>query len=145
DERGLRLPDRDPGVLCGAAAAQACAFARRGGGAVAGMSRPRYCRPRRMIPAPGIATCIVAALLLQVPAMSAPAPKRDLGPLPAPKPALVPFETTPFPYRGIVPEKNKPFLDVADGARLGHNSARGGTYWEDQTYNDQRVLLHIPK
>ena len=23
--------------------------------------------------------------------------------------------------------------------------SRGGTYWEDQTYSDQRVLLHIPK
>jgi hypothetical protein len=98
------------------------------------------------IPAVWIVTVILATgQLLQGPAMSAPAPKRDLGPLPASKTALVPFETTPFPYRGIVPEKNKPFLDVADGARLGHNSARGGTYWEDQTYSDQRVLLHIPK
>ena len=24
-------------------------------------------------------------------------------------------------------------------------TVRGGTYWEDQTYSDQRVLLHIPK
>ena len=32
----------------------------------------------------------------------------------------------------------------AEGDRRGH-SARGGTYWEDQTYSDQRVLLHIPK
>ena len=24
-------------------------------------------------------------------------------------------------------------------------TARGGTYWEDQTYSDQRVLLHIPR
>jgi hypothetical protein len=86
-----------------------------------------------------------AGLLLQVPAMSAPAPKRELGPLPASKTALVPFETTPFPYRGVVPDKNQPFLDVVDGARLGHSSARGGTYWEDKTYSDQRVLLHIPK
>jgi hypothetical protein len=109
------------------------------------MIRSRHCRPRPAILVPGIATCIVAASLLQGPAMSAPAPKRDLGPLPASKTALVSFETTPFPYRGIVPEKNKPFLDVADGARLGHNSARGGTYWEDQTYSDRRVLLHIPK
>jgi hypothetical protein len=92
-----------------------------------------------------VAAILATGLLLQGPVMSAPAPKRDLGPLPASKTALVAFETTPFPYRGIVPEKNKPFLDVADGARLGHNSARGGTYWEDQTYSDQRVLLHIPK
>ena len=52
---------------------------------------------------------------------------------------------TPFPYRGDVPDKNRPFLDVADGERRGHSTVRGGTYWEDQTYSDQRVLLHIPK
>ena len=52
---------------------------------------------------------------------------------------------TPFPYRGEVPDKNRPFLDVADGERRGHSTVRGGTYWEDQTYSDQRVLLHIPK
>ena len=97
------------------------------------------------IPARIVIAILSAGLLLQVPAMSAPAPKRDLGPLPASKTALVPFETTPFPYRGVVPDKNQPFLDVADGARLGHNTARGGVYWEDKTYSDQRVLLHIPK
>ena len=59
--------------------------------------------------------------------------------------ALVPFEISPFPYRGEVPEKNRMFLDVLEGDRRGHYSARGGTYWEDQTYSDQRVLLHIPK
>jgi hypothetical protein len=87
----------------------------------------------------------VAGLLLQGPVMSAPAPKRELGPLPSSKTALVPFEISPFPYRGDVPEKNRPFIDVMDGGRLGHNSARGGIYWEDQTYSDRRVLLHIPR
>lgn len=77
--------------------------------------------------------------------MSAPAPKRELAPLPAAKTALVPFEVSPFPYRGEVPDKSRPFLDVADGDRRGHASERGGTYWEDQTYSDQRVLLSIPK
>ena len=78
-------------------------------------------------------------------AVSAPAPKRELAPLPSSKTALVPFEVTPFPYRGEVPDKNRPFLDVADGERHGQSTVRGGTYWEDQTYSDQRVLLHIPK
>jgi hypothetical protein len=85
------------------------------------------------------------ALLLQGSAMSAPAPKRELAPLPATKTALVPFNVTPFPYDGPVPEKNRPFLDVIEGDRRGHHSDRGGTYWEDQTYSDRRVLLHIPK
>jgi hypothetical protein len=88
---------------------------------------------------------VVTALLPHYAAMSAPAVKRELAPLPASRTALVPFEISPFPYRGDVPDKNVPFIDVLDGERLGHNSARGGTYWEDQTYSDRRVLLHIPK
>jgi hypothetical protein len=91
------------------------------------------------------AALALASLLLPQDAVSAPAPKRELAPLPASKTTLVPFEVTPFPYRGEVPEKNRPFLDVADGERHGHSTVRGGTYWEDQTYSDQRVLLHIPK
>jgi hypothetical protein len=86
----------------------------------------------------------IAGLLAQT-AMSAPAPKRELAPLRASKTALVPFEVTPFPYRGMAPDKNVPFMDIVDGERVGHNSPRGGIYWEDQTYNDKRVLLHIPK
>jgi hypothetical protein len=103
---------------------------------------------RRQIAVAALAVGIAVtatSLMLQDAAMSAPAPKRDLAPLSASKTALVPFELSPFPYRGNTPEKNRPFLDVQDGERLGHNSARGGTYWEDQTYSDQRVLLHIPK
>jgi hypothetical protein len=83
--------------------------------------------------------------LLVPTAMSAPAAKRELAPLAASKTALVPFEITPFPYRGMVPDKNVPFMDVVDGERVGHNSPRGGVYWEDKTYSDKRVLLHIPK
>jgi len=45
----------------------------------------------------------------------------------------------------MVPDKNVPFMDVVDGERVGHNSPRGGVYWEDKTYSDKRVLLHIPK
>ncbi|HEY6995011.1 MAG TPA: alpha/beta hydrolase [Xanthobacteraceae bacterium] len=77
--------------------------------------------------------------------MSAPAPKRELAPLPAAKTALVPFEVSPFPYRGEVPDKKQPFLDAVDGERRGHTSERGGTYWEEETYSDRRVLLSIPK
>jgi hypothetical protein len=77
--------------------------------------------------------------------MSAPAPRRELAPLPAAKTALVPFDVSPFPYRGEMPEKKKPFLDVLDGERRGHASERGGTYWEEETYSDRRVLLSIPK
>jgi len=97
---------------------------------------------------PALAVGIVATaagLMLHDAAMSASVPKRELSPLTASRTDLVPFATSPFPYRGEMPDKNRPFLDVQDGERRGHYSARGGTYWEDQTYNDQRVLLHIPK
>jgi hypothetical protein len=66
-------------------------------------------------------------------------------PLPAAKTALVRFEHAPFPYRGEVPEKNRPFLDAMEGERRGHVSPRGGIYWEELTYSDRRSLLHIPK
>ena len=89
------------------------------------------------------AALLVAGLLLLDHALSA--PRRELAPMPSSKTALVSFEISPFPYRGEVPEKNRPFLDVLDGERRGHYSERGGTYWEDQTYSDQRVLLHIPR
>ena len=68
-----------------------------------------------------------------------------LAPLATAKTALVRFENSPFPYRGEVPEKNRPFIDTVDGERRGHASPRGGVYWEDLTYSDRRSLLHIPK
>jgi hypothetical protein len=49
------------------------------------------------------------------------------------KTVLVPFDVSPFPYDGEVPEKNRRFLDVFDGERRGYSSARGGTYWKDET------------
>jgi hypothetical protein len=58
---------------------------------------------------------------------------------------LVAFETAPFPYNGNVPGQDKSFLDIDDAGRRGHRSPRGHVYWEDQTFNDPRVLLHIPK
>ena len=97
-----------------------------------------------------IAAILALLLMSQAPAASAPAPKspptkRELAPLAVSKTALVPFEITPFPYRGDVPEKGRAFLDVVEGDRRGHAAPRGGTYWEDRTYSDKRVLLHIPR
>lgn len=67
------------------------------------------------------------------------------GPLKEAHTALVPFQTAPFPYRGTVPASGKPFLDVAQEGRRGHTTPFGRLYWEDETYSDSRVLLHIPK
>ena len=64
------------------------------------------------------------------------------------KAALVPFESAPFPYRGMVPgdetRDDAPFLDAKDGSRRGHTTPRGGVYWEGETYSDRRSLLYIP-
>src|SRR5262249_8036339 len=138
DDRGHRLPDRNRGILRGAAASALRRSTR---------ARDRDRRRRGMTGRRGLAalTTLLVGILLPVTAMPAPAPKRELAPLASSKTALVPFDVSPFPYRGEVPEKARPFLDVVDGERRGHYTERGGTYWEDQTYSDQRVLLHIPK
>jgi hypothetical protein len=61
------------------------------------------------------------------------------------KTKLVEFEMSPFPYEGINPATGKPFINVDETGRRGRMNARGHVYWEDETYSDQRVLLHIPK
>jgi hypothetical protein len=60
------------------------------------------------------------------------------------KTALVNFDVSAFPYSGVIPEKDKPFLDVITGGRRGHTSPSGNIVWEDQAYHDRRVLLSIP-
>ncbi len=67
------------------------------------------------------------------------------GPLKVAKTSLVPFDTAPFPYHGTLPGSDAPFLDVNENGRKGHRTGSGRVYWEDETYNDNRVLLHIPK
>ena len=67
------------------------------------------------------------------------------GPTKSAKTALVPFDTAPFPYRGAMPGSNAPFLNVYENGRKGHRTGSGRVYWEDETYSDNRVLLHIPK
>ncbi len=68
-----------------------------------------------------------------------------LLPLRRTKTKLVQFETAPFPYHGINPNTGRPFLDVSEGGRRGHRTSSGEVYWEDRTYSDSRVLLHIPR
>jgi hypothetical protein len=56
---------------------------------------------------------------------------------------LVAFDTAPFPYHGAQPGGG-PFLNVGGEGRRGHRTGRGQVLWEDQTFSDNRVLLHIP-
>jgi hypothetical protein len=67
------------------------------------------------------------------------------GPLPRARSKLIEFDTAPFPYAGMVPRTSKPFLDVDENGRRGHRTGSGRIYWEDETYSDRQVLLHLPK
>lgn len=79
-------------------------------------------------------------------ALAAESQKRiPIGPLREPLTAFVPFETAPFPYRGLIPDSGNKFLDRNEGERRGHFSTRDNkVHWEDEVYKDNRVLLYIP-
>jgi hypothetical protein len=59
--------------------------------------------------------------------------------------SLIPFENSAFPYFGANPRTNAPFLNVSDDGRRGRRSGNGRVYWHDETYNDNRVLVHVPQ
>jgi hypothetical protein len=58
---------------------------------------------------------------------------------------LVSMKSSAFPYFGNNPASDAPFLNVSNGDRRGHRSLSGRVYWQDQTYNDSRVLVHVPE
>jgi hypothetical protein len=58
---------------------------------------------------------------------------------------LVSMKSSAFPYYGNNPASEAAFLNVGNGDRKGHRSYSGRVYWQDQTYNDSRVLVHIPE
>jgi hypothetical protein len=62
----------------------------------------------------------------------------------AAKTSLVDFETAPFPYHGNMPGSDRPFLNAGEEGHRGHINFHGHVFWESETYNDDRVLLHIP-
>jgi hypothetical protein len=87
-------------------------------------------------------------------AQSGPAPYRvaSLAPtLPYRRPAredqttLVSLKSSAFPYLGNNPRTDEPFLNISKGDRRGHRSYSGRVYWQDETYNDNRVLMHVPE
>ena len=58
---------------------------------------------------------------------------------------LVSMKSSAFPYYGNNPASDAPFLNTSSGDRKGHRSYSGHVYWQDQTYSDNRVLMHIPE
>ncbi len=58
---------------------------------------------------------------------------------------LVSMKSSAFPYFGNNPASDAPFLNISKGERRGHRSYGGRVYWQDETYNDNRVLVHVPE
>jgi len=59
--------------------------------------------------------------------------------------ALVGLKSSAFPYLGNNPRTDEPFLNISRGDRRGHRGYGGRVYWQDETYNDNRVLMHVPE
>ncbi len=58
---------------------------------------------------------------------------------------LVSLKSSAFPYLGNNPRTDEPFLNVSKGERRGHRGMGGKVFWQDQTFSDSRVLMHVPE
>ena len=58
---------------------------------------------------------------------------------------LVSLKSSAFPYLGNNPRTEEPFLNVSKGGRRGHRGYGGRVFWQDETFNDNRVLMHVPE
>ena len=92
--------------------------------------------PKRAVEQPQPAPYKVASLEPQVPYRGR--LREDLT-------TLVSMKSSAFPYFGNNPASDSPFLNVSKGDRRGHRSYSGRVYWQDETYSDSRVLVHIPE
>jgi hypothetical protein len=90
-------------------------------------------KAERVLPAP-----IQTAAIVPTPRSFA-LPKRGLTT------RLVSFHSAPFPYEGTVGDGDAPFFNVSENGRRGHRTPFNRVYWENETYNDPRVLLHVPR
>jgi hypothetical protein len=79
----------------------------------------------------------VASLEPQLPPSQRPVERDELT-------TLVTMKSSAFPYSGNNPASDEPFLNVVKGDRRGHKSFGGRVFWQDETYSDNRVLVHIP-
>jgi len=58
---------------------------------------------------------------------------------------LVALKSSAFPYLGNNPRTDEPFLNISQGERRGHRGLGGRVFWQDETFNDNRVLMHVPE
>jgi hypothetical protein len=95
--------------------------------------------PKRALqqqPQPEQAPYKVASLAPQAPYQRP--PREDLT-------TLVSMKSSAFPYFGNNPASDTPFLNISKGDRRGHRSYSGRVFWQDETYSDNRVLMHVPE
>jgi hypothetical protein len=98
---------------------------------------PQPAPSRKSAPAAQPATYQVASLAPQIP-YQRPTLREDLT-------TLVSLKSSAFPYTGENPHTEQPFLNVSSGGRRGHRGLGGRVFWQDETFNDNRVLVHVPK
>lgn len=82
---------------------------------------------------------------IRVATLVAPKPVTRPAALPQARTELIGFKYAAFPYLGDNPRTEQAFLNVSEKGRRGHRTGSGRVYWQDKTYNDNRVLVHIPK
>jgi hypothetical protein len=75
----------------------------------------------------------------------APTVPLQLPPIREEQTTLVSLKSSAFPYLGNNPRTDEPFLNVSKGDRRGHRGLGGKVFWQDETYNDNRVLMHVPE
>jgi hypothetical protein len=92
--------------------------------------------PRTAQAAPAPASYRVASLAPTVPYQRPPHQDQT---------TLVSLKSSAFPYFGNNPRTDQPFLNVSSGERRGHRSYSGRVLWQDETFNDNRVLMHVPE
>ena len=112
------------------------AFRRQAKVCCSGKPPPPTPRPAYRAAQPQPAPYRVASLAPTVPYQRP--PREDLT-------TLVSLKSSAFPYFGNNPRTDEPFLNVSKGERRGHRSYSGRVYWQDETYNDNRVLMHVPE
>ena len=107
------------------------------------------CLPSQQVAAQGNAFAPIAARSTQNNASVVPLP-RPRPPIPETaataqaKTDILEFLSGPFPDDDAAPGSSRGIFNIDDDGRRGRRTGRGHIYWENETYNDQRVLLHIP-
>jgi hypothetical protein len=100
-------------------------------------SRQRTVRTERVTAEAAVATSSYR-VTAYAPTLPLERPREDLT-------TLISMRSSAFPYFGENPRSEAPFLNVSSGERKGHRSYSGKVYWQDETYNDSRVLVHVPE